>query len=95
MIYVSISYDMYVRTLVLAYCLFGSVCLFVCLFVSIPFLYFKKKSGIDKSTERSMIPACPGLVCFLNRGNAEGTGSLKSLCLTFVYVLLYINLCQD
>ena len=32
---------------------------------------------------------------FLNRGNTEGTTSSKILCLTFVYVLLYVNLCQD
>ena len=33
------------------------------LLLSIPFLYFFK-SGIDKSTEWSMIPACPSLMCF-------------------------------
>ena len=57
-----------------------------------------KKSGIDISTDWYTIPACPSLVCFfffLNRGNTEGTTSSKILCLTFVYVLLYVNLCQD
>ena len=32
---------------------------------------------------------------FFNRGSAEGTNSLKLLCLTFVYVFLYVNLFQD
>ena len=27
---------------------------------------------------------------FLNRGNTEGTNSLKILCLMFVYVLFYV-----
>ena len=53
------------------------------------------KSGIDKSMEWSMIPACPGLVCFFNRGDTEGTGSSKILCPMFVYVLCYVNLCHD
>ena len=34
-----------------------------------------------------MIPACPRLLCFFNRGNIEGTNSLKILCLMFVDVL--------
>ena len=38
-------------------------------------------------TEWFMIPVCPSLVCFFNRGNIEGTNSLKILCLMFVYVL--------
>ena len=33
-----------------------------------------------------MIRACPSLLWFLNRGNIEGTNSLKLLCLIFVYV---------
>ena len=32
---------------------------------------------------------------FFNRGDTEGTNSSKNLCLTFVYVLLYVNLCHD
>ena len=35
------------------------------------------------------------LHAFLNRGTTDGTNSSKILCLTFVYVLLYVNLCQD
>ena len=50
--------------------------------------------GIDKSTERSTIPACPNLMCFFNRGDTEGTNSSKILCLMFVYDF-YVNLCQD
>ena len=34
------------------------------LLLSIPFLYFKKKSGTDKLTEWSTIPVCPSLMCF-------------------------------
>ena len=42
-----------------------------------PFLFytFSLKSGIDKWTDWSTIPACPSLMCFffLKRGNTEGT----------------------
>ena len=58
------------------------------------FFYTFLKSGIDKSTEWSMIPACPSLMCFFNRGDAGGTNSSKILCLMFVYVLFYVNLCH-
>ena len=54
-------------------------------------LFFK--SGINKSMEWSMIPACPSLMCFFNRGDTEGTYSWKTLCWMFVYVLFYVNLC--
>ena len=49
--------------------------------LSVPFLYFKKKSGIDKWTEWSTIPACPSLMYFFffNRGNTEGT-NFRKLC---------------
>ena len=40
------------------------------------------------------IPACPSLMCFFKRGDTEGTNSSKILCFMFVYVLLYVNLCQ-
>ena len=57
-------------------------------------LFFK--SGFDKSTEWSTIPACPGLMCFFNICDTEGTkSSEKKNCLKFVYVLFYVNLCQD
>ena len=59
------------------------------------FFYTFLKSGIDKSTEWSTIPACPSLMCFFNRGDTEGTNSLKILCLMFLYVLFYVNLCRD
>ena len=52
------------------------------------------KSGINKSMEWSTIPACPSLMCFFNRGDTEGTYSSKILCLMFVYVLFYVNLCH-
>ena len=64
------------------------------LLLSIPFLS-SFKSGIDKSTEWSTIPACPSLMCFFNRGDTEGTNSSKILCPMFVYVLFYVNLCHD
>ena len=38
---------------------------------------------------------CPSFMCFFNRGDAEGTNSSKVLCLMFVYVLFYVNLCMD
>ena len=69
---------------------------FFLLLLSIPFFtLFKKKSGIDKSTEWSTIPACPSLMCFFNRGDTKGTNSLKILCPMFVYVLFYVNFCHD
>ena len=45
--------------------------------------------------EWSTISACPSLMCFFNWGNVEGTNSSKILCLMLVYVLLYVNVCQD
>ena len=65
---------------------------FFCLFL---FYTFFLKSGIDKSTEWPTIPACPSLMCFFNRGDTEGTNSSKILCLMFVYVVFYVNLCHD
>ena len=35
------------------------------------------------------------LCAFFNRGDTEGTNSSKILCLMFVYVLFYVNLCRD
>ena len=58
------------------------------------FFYTFLKSGIDKSTEWSTIPACPSLTCFFYSSDTEGTNSLKILCSMFVYVLFYVNLCQ-
>ena len=43
------------------------------------FILLFLKSGIDKSTEWSTIPACPSLMCFFNRGDTEGTNSSKNL----------------
>ena len=57
------------------------------LLLSIPFLYFFFKSCVDKSTERSTIPACPSLMCFFNRGDTEGTNSSKILCPMFVFAV--------
>ena len=53
------------------------------------------KSGIDKSTEWSTIPACASLMCFFNRGDTKGTNSSKFLCSMSVYVLFHVNLCHD
>ena len=33
-------------------------------------------------------------MCFFNRGDTERTNSSKVLCLMFVYVLFYVNLCR-
>ena len=65
------------------------------LLLSILYFNFFVKSGIDKSTEWSTIPACPSLMCFFNRGDTEGTNSSKILCWMFAYVLFYVNLCHD
>ena len=68
--------------------------LLLLLLLSFPFLYFLK-SGIDKSTDWSTIPACPSLMCFFNRGDTEGTYSSKIVCPFFLYVLFYVNVCHD
>ena len=62
---------------------FAVICLiFYCV---CPFLFYAVfKSGIDKSTEWSTISVCPNLMCFFNRGDTEGTNSLKILCRMFV-----------
>ena len=65
------------------------------LLLSIPFLYFFFKSGIDISMEWSTILVCPSFMCFFNRGDTEGTNSAKILCPMFVYVLFCVNLCHD
>ena len=65
------------------------------LLLSIPFFILFLKSGIDKSTEWSTIPACPSLMCFFNRGDTEGTNSSEILCPMFVYVLFCVKLCHD
>ena len=78
-----------VTYLYIIYIFFASVHSFFFLFLN-SFL----KSGIDKSTEWSMIPVCPSLMCFFNRGDTEGTNSSEILCL-IVYVLFYVSLCQD
>ena len=50
---------------------------------------------INKSTEWSTVPVCHSVMSFSSRGSAEETNSSKIWCLTFVYVLFYVNLCQD
>ena len=82
-------------TLVFAVMHLYNILEFFLLLLSIPFFYAFLKSGIDKSTEWSMIPACPSLICFFNRGDTEGTKSSKILCPIFVYVLFYVNLCHN
>ena len=52
------------------------------------FFYTSFKSGIDKWTEWSTIPACPSLMWFVNSGDdTKGTNSSKILRLIFVYAL--------
>ena len=63
--------------------------------LSTPFLYLKK-SGIDKSAEWSTTPACPSLMCFVYRGNTEGTVSSKKkmfdVCVCFLYISVRTDL---
>ena len=75
--------------------LFNFFYFFFLLLLSILFFIIFFISGIDKSTERSTIPACPSLTRFFNMGDTEGTNSSKILCSMFVYVLFYMNLCHD
>ena len=81
-------------TLVFAVMHLYSVLEFFCCFCLFLFYTFLE-SGIGGSTEWSAMPACPGLVCFFNRGGTEGTGSLGVLCPMFVCVLFYMSLCHD
>ena len=68
------------------------------LLLSIPF-YISQKSGIDKLTEWSTIPACSSLMCcccFFSTGAIPKGLILQKNCLTFVYTgFIYVNLCQD
>ena len=57
------------------------------------FFYTSFKSGIDKSTEWSTIPTFLALCAFFDRDDTKGTNSSKILCLMFVSVLFYVNLC--
>ena len=56
------------------------------------FFYTFLKYGIDKSTEWSMIPACPSLMCFFNRGDTEGTNSSKVLRL-ILCMFCFMQIC--
>ena len=42
-----------------------------------------------------MIPACPSLMCFLNRGNTEGNNSSKIVCLMFVCCFFLCGLVSE
>ena len=69
-------------------CCYAFILYFRIFYCFCPFLFYTFiKSGIDKLTEWSTIPSCPSLMCFFNRGDAEGTNSSKILCSMFVYVL--------
>ena len=60
------------------------------------FLYFKKKNLVLINRRNGpRYQRVLALCAFLNRGNTEGTNSSKILCSMFVYVLFYVNLCQD
>ena len=39
--------------------------------------------------EWSAVLACPSLVCFFDRGNAEKTGSSGGLCLMFIFCFVW------
>ena len=86
-------------------CLLSDECFFREGFFVIVFVFFGTcrkqcfssffKSGIDKSTEWSTIPACPSLMCFLTGAIPKGL-LLRKICVQrFMYVLFYVNLCQD
>ena len=74
-------------TLVFAVMHLYNILEFFLLLLSIPFFYTFLKSGIEKSTEWSTIPACPSLMCFFNRGDTEGTNLrnfVSDVCVCFV-----------
>ena len=49
----------------------------------------------DGPRYQRVLALCLALCAFFNRGDTEGTNSSKILCAMFVYVLFYVNLCQD
>ena len=65
------------------------------LLLSIPFLYFFKNLVLINRRNGPRYQRVLALCAFFNRGNAKGTNSSKVLCLMFVYVLFYVNLCHD
>ena len=71
-------------TLVFAVMHLYNILEFFLLLLSIPFFYTFLKSGIDKSTEWSTIPACPSLMCFFNRGDTERENFVSDICVCFV-----------
>ena len=68
--------------------------IYLCVIASVRpfFIHFKKKSGIDKSTEWFTIPAWPSHMCFFlfffKQGDTEGANSSKNVvfdaCVCFV-----------
>ena len=46
-------------------------------YLSIAFLYLKKNLVLINLTEGWTIPACPSLMCFVNKGNIKETVSSK------------------
>ena len=65
----------------------------ICIASVHPFFILFLKSGIDKLTEWSTIPACPSLMCFFNKGDTEGTSLMFAFDVCVCFVLC--KLCQD
>ena len=63
---------------------------FFFLIASVHSFFYYLKSGIDKSTEWSTIPAYPILMFFFNRGDTKETNFSKILCSIFVYVFCFM-----
>ena len=59
------------------------------------FFILKKNLVLINQPKGSRYQRVQAVCAFFDRDNIEGNNSLKNLCLTFVYVLLYVNLCQD
>ena len=60
------------------------------LLLSISFVYTFSKSGIDRSTEWSTIPACTSLMCFYNKGNTKGINSSKTVFGIWVCMFCFV-----
>ena len=56
------------------------------------FLFTFLKSGIDKSTEWSTIPACPSLMCFLTGVIPKGL-ILRKFCVRCLCMFCFMQIC--
>ena len=83
-------------TLIFAVMRLYNIYIFFKLLLSIAFFILKRKNLVMINRRNGpRYQRVLALCAFFNRGDTEGTNSSKILCAMFVYVLFYVNLCQD